>query len=90
MINNRSAANDHWATNARTLHNCTLFDNYPALNLRGGIHVAFVAGLQHLEHQAVALQQRVFLAGVNPPTLQHLVMHNLLLIDQPLNCISNF
>ena len=90
MINNRTAANDHRAANARTLHNGALFDNYPALNLRGCIYITIVAGLEYLEHQTVAFKQWVFLAGVNPPTLQYPVMHHFLLIDQPLNCVSDF
>ena len=45
--------------------------------------------LERLEHEPVALEQRVLLAGVDPPAVEHLVAHPVTLVDQPLDGVGD-
>ena len=57
--------------------------------MRGLVDLAVAAGLERLEHAAVALEQRILLAGVEPPALEHVVAHPVALVDQPLDGVGD-
>ncbi len=46
-------------------------------------------GVERLEHEPVALEQRVLLAGVDPPALQDLVAHPVAVVDEPLDGVGD-
>ena len=56
---------------------------------RGGVDPPRHRRLEGLEHQTVALEQRILLAGVDPPALEYFVAHPLALIDQPLDGVGD-
>ena len=88
VINYRAAADHHWPANTRAPNYSALLDDYSSLDLRRTIYFAVITRLKHFKHKTIAFEQRIFFAGVNPPTLQYLVMHNLLLINEPLNSVG--
>ena len=45
--------------------------------------------LDGLEHEAVALQQGLQLAGVLPPAVEHLVAHPVAVVDEPLDRVGD-
>ena len=51
--------------------------------------LAVDARLDRVEHEAVAVQQRVLLAGVDPPALEHLVRDRMAVVDQPLDRVGD-
>ncbi len=85
VVDNRVATNHHGAANARVDDFCAFHDHYATFDLRTAIHAAVVARLQNFEHQSIAFQQRILLAGVDPPALQHFVTNGLALLDEPLD-----
>lgn len=89
VVDHRVATNHDRSPNTRVDDLCTLHDHDTPLDLRTGVDASLVARLEHLEHQSIALQQRILLAGVDPPTLQHFVANGLALFDEPLDGIGN-
>ena len=51
--------------------------------------MAVDAVLDRVEHQAVAVQERVLLAGVDPPALQDLVADHVPVVDEPLDRVGD-
>ena len=45
--------------------------------------------LERLEHETVALEQRILLAGVDPPAAQDLVAHASSVVDEPLDRVGD-
>ena len=70
-------------------HHRALLDDDPALDARRGVDAAVDARLDRLEHQTVALEQRLELAGVLPPTVEHLVTDLVAVVDQPLDRVGD-
>ena len=57
--------------------------------LRVVVDLAVDAGLDRVEHQPVAVEQRILLAGVDPPALQDLVRDPVAMIDEPLDRVGD-
>ncbi len=85
----RVASDDRRAADPRTDDLCTGFDHHPSLDRRCRVDRAVDTRVESLEDQAVALQQRVLLTGVEPPPAQHLVPNDVATSDQPLNRIGD-
>src|SRR6478752_444987 len=59
------------------------FDDDPALDARLLVDVTVDAVIDGVEHEPVAMQERVLLAGVDPPAPQDLVPYLVAVVDQP-------
>src|SRR5918996_855656 len=64
-------------------------DDDPALDGRPGVYRSLDPRLQRLEHQPVALEQRILLARVDPPALEDLVVDAMAMVDQPLDGVGD-
>src|ERR671919_1915075 len=62
--------------------------DHPAPDGRPGVYRSLDPRLQRLEHQPVALEQRILLARVDPPALEDLVVDAMAVVDQPLEGVG--
>src|ERR671912_622616 len=82
-------ADDGRAEDAAVRHHGARLDHDPALDRRGGVDAPLDTGLERLEDEPVALQERVLLAGVDPPALEDLVVDAAAVVDQPLDGVGD-
>ena len=64
-------------------------DDHPTLERGSLVDGAVDARLDRLEHEPVALEQRVHLAGVDPPAVEDLVAHPVAVVDEPLDGVGD-
>ena len=64
-------------------------DDDPPFDARRVVEPAVDLRRDRVEHEAVALEQRVLLAGVDPPAGEDLVAHPVPLVDQPLDRVGD-
>src|SRR5262249_33154883 len=72
-----------------TEHRRTGLEHHAAVEIRGIIDEAVDAPHDGFEDQAVRLEQRCELAGVDPPAVEHLAAHAGTFVDQPLDGIGD-
>ena len=65
------------------------FDDDAAFDARVCVELAVDARLDRVEDEPVAVQQRVLLAGVDPPALEDFVHHRVAVVDQPLDRVGD-
>src|SRR5689334_14400813 len=85
----RARADDRGTAHGRSNDLRAGLDHHPAVDLRELIDGSLDSLLDLLEQQAVRLEQRSELAGVDPPAVEHLVTYRQPLLDQPLNGIGD-
>src|SRR4051812_25070553 len=68
---------------------CPGLDHDASLDARRVVDDAVAARFDRLEHEPVALEEGILLAGVDPPTLQDLVTHAVAMVDQPLDGVGD-
>ena len=67
----------------------TLLHHDAAVDGGGLVDLAVDPGLERLEHPPVGLEQRVLLAGVEPPALEDVVADPVAVVDQPLDGVGD-
>ena len=67
-------ADDRRSADLRVLQDRADFDDDPAFDVRVVVDLAVDPFLRRVEHETVAVEQRVLLAGVDPPTFEDLVV----------------
>ena len=84
-----AGADDGRAAHVRVEQLGAGLDDDAALDPARALQLAVDARLERLEHPGVRLEQRVLLAGVEPPALEHLVADGVAVVDQPLDGVGD-
>ena len=68
---------------------CAVLEHDAPVDPRRSRHLAVDAAVEGLEHPGVRLEQRILLAGVEPPALEDLVADGVAAVDEPLDGIGD-